>query len=194
MIAVIRQHLPPARAHILAGVLSSAGIKADVWGDQAAHNYGELVTGGCSVAIDDEQREEAEEVLGAADFAWEGAPAADTEMPAETCPPNGDLPGIGVILYGTLRLAPLAAIIPAVLVGIEMWGLSRSSFEHAFRGMISVYVQSLVVLAISLPIYATGAGLLLYLIPAYRRGSRVVGLVAKAIVLLLILATLLTAR
>lgn len=190
MLSVIRQHLPPSQAHILAGVLSSSGIDAHVWGDQAAHIYGEMVTGGCSVAIDEQHREDAEALLGCTDFADEPS-AADSDAPAETCPPNGDLPGVGTILYGSLRLAPLAVLIPTALYGIHVFATYDVSLGQMLRAMASAYLQSLLALAICLPLYATGAGLLLLLIPAYRRGEPVFGLIAKAIALLLILATLL---
>ncbi|MGV3660260.1 MAG: hypothetical protein ACO1TE_08740 [Prosthecobacter sp.] len=192
MTSVIRQHLPPAQAHILAGVLSSAGIPAHVWGYEAAHIYGEMAIGGCSVVIDDEQWEEAEAVLNSTDFAPKEPPAEDgTDALAETCPPDGDLPGIGIILYATLRLAPLAALVPAALFGLRILAFHDGSLGEILRGIISVYLQSLLALVLLLPMFAIGAGLLLWLIPSYRRGEPAIGIIAKVIVLVLILGALL---
>lgn len=175
MSQIFRSHLPYSQAHIMAGALSSGGISAAVAGDIATHLYGETPMLDCVVMVPEDQVEEAEAFL-CADFAEE---PPDTNMPMESCPPNGDLPGIGTILYGTLRLAPGAAIVPSLLVGIQTFETHPTSLLPILTAIALTYLLSLFILIGCLPFFSVGAGLLLHILRGYRSDSRIFRLVAS---------------
>jgi hypothetical protein len=166
---IFRSHLPYCQAHILAGALSSGGISAAVAGDMAAHIYGEILALDCVVMVPEDQVEEAEAYL-CSDFAGE---PPDSNILVESCPPNGDLPGIGIILYGTLRIAPVAAFIPALLVGIQTFATHPTSPLSILAAMVLMYFSSLLFLIWCLLFYSVGAGLLLHILRRYLSGSTV---------------------
>ncbi len=192
MSCVFRHHLPAAQAHILAGVLSSGGISAAVTGDIADQLYGGMPLLDCLVIVPEDEVEEAEAYL-RSDFSEE---PLDADIPFESCPPNGDPPGIGAILFGTLCLAPLAALIPTLLVGFRILGYHSASLHPILMGMVHTYFSSLILLICCLPIFAIGAGLLLRILRGYCSGSRVFRVFASipllGIVLLLITAAVLS--
>ncbi len=183
MSLIFRSHLPYSQAHILAGALASGGIPAAVAGDLAAHLYGGTSLLDCVVMVPEDWEEEAEAFL-RADLVEE---PPDPNLPAETCPPDGDPPGMGAILYATLCLAPFAAALPALLAGIQVFGEHATSLQPALVAMAHMYVEGLVVLLVCLPLHALGAGLLLRIIRGYKRGSRLSRLLVKGLLVLLIL-------
>ncbi|MDB6004506.1 MAG: hypothetical protein JWR15_1493 [Prosthecobacter sp.] len=137
----------------------------------------------CVVIVPEDEMEEAEAFL-RADFREE---PLDTDIRAETCPPDGDPPGIGVILYATLYLAPIASIIPALLAALRALMNHPSSLQPVIEGFAFMYLRGLLFLFCCLPVVAIGAGLLLRIIRGYRNGSRICRLIVKALLLLLLL-------
>jgi hypothetical protein len=186
MICVFRHHLPSAQAHILAGVLSSGGISAAVTGDIADQLYGGTPMLDCVVIVPEDEIEEAEAFL-RADFTGE---PPDSDIPAETCPSDGDPPGIGTLLCATLCLAPLAALIPALLVELQVLGNHPSSLQPVLLGMARAYFESLLLLIIYLPFFAIGTGLSLRIIRGYRSGSLLFLLMVKGLLLFFLLPIL----
>lgn len=186
MSQIFRSHLPYSQAHILAGALSSGGISAAVGGEITAHLYGGTPLLDCTVLVPEDQVEEAEAFL-SADV---GEEPLDPDIPVESCPPNGDPPGIGAILCGTLLIAPLAAVIPALLVGLRILGNQPALLEPVLKAMASTYFTSLLLLLVSLPVIAIGAGLLLPIIRGYRRGSVLCRVMVRVMLWVLMVASL----
>lgn len=182
MSRIFRSHLPYSQAHILAGALSSGGISAAVGGEMTAQIYGGTPLLDCTVLVPEDQVEEAEAFL-SSDVSEE-VPAPD--IPAESCPPDGDPPGIGAILYGTLCLAPFAAVIPSLLTGMRILTHRIDSLEPVVRGVVFAYFTSLLTIVIALPLIAIGAGVLLGVIRGYRRGSRLCRMIVAVVIWILI--------
>ncbi len=183
MSRIFRSHLPYSQAHILAGALSSGGISAAVGGEMTAQIYGGTPLLDCTVLVPEDQVEEAEAFL-SSDVSEE-VPAPD--IPAESCPPDGEPPGIGAILYGTLCLAPFAAVIPSLLTGMRILNDRIDSLEPVVRGVVFAYFTSLLTIVIALPLVAIGAGLLLRIVRGYRRGSRLCRMIVAIVIWILIL-------
>lgn len=183
MSCVFRHHLSFSQAHILAGVLSSNGVTAAVTGDIADQIYGGTPMLDCVVIVPEEEVEEAESVLRTG--FTEEPPAAD--LPLETSPPDGDPPGAGAILFGTLCLAPLAALVPAVLSALQVLTYQPRTLKPIVDALVLTYLHSLYALVWCLPFLALGAGLLLRIIRGYRNGSWACRLVVNALLILLLL-------
>lgn len=188
MSCVFRHHLSSSQAHILAGVLSSNGVTAAVTGDIADQIYGGTPMLDCVVIVPEEETEEAEAVLRTG-FTDE-PPAPD--IPAETCPPDGDPPGVGDILFSTLCLAPLAALIPAVLAAFQILTYQPRTLKPVLDIFVHTYLHSLQLLIGCLPFLALGAGLLLRIIRGYRRGSSFCQLIFWLLALLFALNAMLS--
>jgi|GEM_PF-1991450 len=167
MSCVFRHHLSSSQAHILAGVLTSNGVTAAVTGDIADQIYGGTPMLDCVVIVPEEEMEEAESVLRTG---FTDEPPAE-DIPMETCPPDGDPPGVGDILFGTLCLAPLAALVPSALSALQVLTYHPRTLKPVLDVLVHTYLDSLKVLIVCLPFLALGAGLLLRLIRGYRRGS-----------------------
>ncbi|MBN8422787.1 MAG: DUF2007 domain-containing protein [Verrucomicrobia bacterium] len=190
MSCVFRHHLSSSQAHILAGVLSSNGVTAAVTGDIADQIYGGTPMLDCLVIVPEEEMEEAEAVLRTG--FTEEPPTPD--IPAETCPPDGDPPGVGDILFTTLCLAPLAALIPAVLSAFQILRYQPRTLKPVLDIFVHTYLDSLQVLIGCLPFLALGAGLLLRIIRGYRRGSSFCQLIFWLLALLFALNAVLSSR
>jgi hypothetical protein len=145
--------------------------------------YGGTPMVDCVVIVPEDEVEEAEAFL-RSDF---GEEPLDPDIPAETCPPDGDPPGIGAILYATLFLAPIASIIPALLVALRALMNHSSSLQPVIEGFGFTYFRGLLFLFCCLPLVAIGAGLLLRIIRGYRNGSRLCRLMVNALLILLLL-------
>lgn len=182
MSCVFRHHLSFWRAHIVAGVLASNGVTAGVAGDIITQVYGGMSMIDCVVIVPEEELEEAEAVLRNEFF--EEPP--DPEIPAESCPPDGDPPGVGPILYCMLFLAPFAALVPALLTGLHVFSTRPRFLQPILEGIVFTYLDTLLGLIVFVPVYAIGAGLLLRIIRGYRRGSWLCRIIVKIILLLMI--------
>ena len=187
MIHVLRQHVPSSQARILVGALRSAGFHADVWGEQAAHFYGDLATGGCSVVVDDELPEDAEAFLNAA---VEEAPEnLGTEV--ESCPSDAHPPSVGTLTYSgawvALVFSSLVTVITG-LVGMANWfliGFHSNLFALVpvmFRSFLAAFISSGIVVVCFVIIAAP----LLLLIRGYRAGSALCRLVIKALAVVMV--------
>ncbi len=183
MSCVFRHHLSSTQAHIVAGILNSNGVTAAVAGDIADQIYGGVPMLDCVVIVPEEELEEAEAVL-RTDFPDE---PPDTDIPAESCPPDGDPPGVGPILCGMLWLAPIAALAPALLTGLQIFSTRPRTLQPILERIVFTYLHTLLGLMVLVPVYAIGAGLLLRIIRGYRNGSRACRVIVKIILLLMIL-------
>jgi len=152
----------------MAGVLAANGVNAAAAGDISAQIYGGVSMLDCVVIVPEEELEEAEAVLRTG--FTEEPPAPD--IPAETCPPDGDPPGIRIILYGTARLAPWAALIPTLLVWLQLTYNSHYTWSELFRLLPSLYLRNLLFLVFCLFPFSIGAGILLHILRK-RRGHLV---------------------
>jgi hypothetical protein len=97
--------------------LSSAGFKANVWGDHSAHLYGDLTTGGCAVAICYDQKQEVEAFLNAG--------FSEDELhfgPEEISPTDANPPGIFDLFYLGIWLSIIfAALLTPIQIMLGTW-------------------------------------------------------------------------
>jgi hypothetical protein len=187
MTAVLRQHVPHAQASILAGALRSAGFHADVWGEQAAHLYGEMAVGGCSLVVKEDEYEDAEAYLAATPQ----EPPPELAEASETGPSDGDPPGVAVLLYCGLWLAfGLTAVLTItsgsymIIEGFYRTGVLVIPVKMLLLSFFSVFV----LLGLHFACVAAGAGTLLRIIQGYRAGSKTCRFVVQLVVALMIAA------
>lgn len=189
MISVLRRHVPHSQASILAGALRSAGFHADVWGAQAAHFYGEMVLGGCSLVVKEDEHEDAEAYLAATPQ----EPPPELAEASETGPSDGDPPGVAVLLYCGLWLAfGLTAVLTitggsyTIIEGLYRTGALVIPVKMLLLSFFSVFV----LLGVHFACVAAGAGTLLRIIQGYRAGSKACRLVVWLVAAIMIPALL----
>jgi hypothetical protein len=163
---VLRNHLAPHEAHIMAGSLRSAGVPAYVWGDQTAHLYGHLALGGCQVAVDEDSLAQAEEVLKAIPEDYlDDTVTSSTAETFDAGPPRT----LDLLYFGLIASVGLAAAMTILALAYAFALGAVVRLDESLRGFVSMLAAGMVWSII----FAVGEGLLLGIVRGYRNGSMI---------------------
>ena len=163
MLAIFQRRLAAHEAHVLAGVLRSSGVPAYVWGENAAHFYGGLALGGCIVAVDEADLNEAAEVVKAVPDELGDQTALENGVAVDAGPPGI----LDLLCFGFMASLCAAGLMSALTA---VWSFYCGVQGWAWEGIRTLIATLLAGIVWSI-LFAVGEGLMLQIVRGYRTGS-----------------------